>query len=53
MTMIFIPKELIGKVSFCTGSVKINDGQTLSEEEKKIFEEFKADVEYSISHRFD
>ncbi|MDO4467463.1 MAG: hypothetical protein Q4C49_10750 [Bacillota bacterium] len=53
MTLMVTPKELIGKVSYCSGSVKINEGQTLTEEEKKIFEEFKKDVEYSVSHRFD
>lgn len=53
MSIIFKPKELLEKIEYIPGSVAIKDGIVLTEEEKKIFEEFKKKVEYSNKHRFD
>ncbi|MDE6500480.1 MAG: hypothetical protein K2L10_00105 [Ruminococcus sp.] len=49
----FIPKELMKKIDFIPGSVKIKDDVTLTEEEQKIFEKFKEEIEYSDKHRYD
>lgn len=49
----FIPKELIGKISFIPGSVVPEKDVVFTEEEQKIFEKFKKEIEYSNEHRFD
>lgn len=49
----YIPKELMGKIAFTPGSVKPEDGVVFTEEEQKIFEKFKEEIEYSSKHRYD
>lgn len=49
----FIPKELMGKIRFIPGSVVPEDKVTFTEEEQKIFEKFKEEIEFSNKHRFD
>ncbi len=49
----FIPKELMGKIDFIPGSVKPKADVIFTEEEQKIFEKFKEEIEYFNKHRFD
>ncbi len=49
----FIPKELMGKIKFIPGSVMPEDEVVFTEEEQKIFEKFKKEIESSNKHRFD
>lgn len=49
----FIPKELMGKIRFANNSVFPKDNVIFTEEEQKIFEKFKEEIEYSNKHRFD
>lgn len=49
--MMLPPKEIIGIIDFVEGSVILVGEAT--EEQKKIFEEFKKKVEYSYRHRFE
>ena len=49
----FIPKELLGKIRFANDSVAPKEGVIFTEEEQKIFEKFKEEIEYSSKHRFD
>lgn len=51
MSMIFKPKELKDKIEYIPGSVAIKDGVILTEDEQKIFEEFKKYIEFSNQHR--
>lgn len=49
----FTPKELTGKIDFIPGSIKPKDDVVFTEEEQKIFEKFKEEIEYSNKHRYD
>lgn len=49
----FIPKELMGKIKFIPGSVMPEDEVVFTEEEQKIFEKLKKEIESSNKHRFD
>ena len=40
----WIPKEIEGKITFTHGDVKVKEGVKLSEEEKKIFDEFRTHI---------
>lgn len=49
----YIPKELMGKIRFANDSVFPKDDVVFTEEEQKIFEKFKEEIEYSSKHRYD
>lgn len=51
MSMIFIPDELKGKVNYIPGSVAVNVGVILTEEEQKIFDKLKQRIEFMNNHR--
>ena len=43
-------KKLHGKIHYINGSVEVNKGVVLDEEEQQIFEEFKKYVELRYKH---
>ena len=51
--IIVIPKSLKNKVTFTYGSVKIIEGQTLTQEENEEFTKFKEIVENRFKNRFE
>lgn len=44
----FSPKEITGKIHYVPGSIVLKEGVKLTEKEKKVFEDFKAQVEEAL-----
>ncbi len=53
MPMILPPKELLGKIKFSSGKAVVKDNVILSEKEKRLFDEYRNNIEYSDKHRLD
>lgn len=45
MSFFLSPKEITGRFHYVPGSIVLKDGVKLSEKEKKVFDNFKAQVE--------
>lgn len=48
MSLFLSPKEITGKFHYIPGSVELKEGVKLTEKEKKVFENFKAQVEETL-----
>lgn len=54
MSLIFPPKELLGKFDINSeGKFVAKDGIQLTENEKKLLEQYQRDVKESSKHRYD
>ena len=49
----YISKEIQGKITFTHKDVKVKEGIILSEEEKKVFEEFRESMKKQSESRMD
>lgn len=50
MSIVLMLKKLHGKIHYIHGSVEVNNGVVLDDEEQQIFEEFKQYVELKYKH---
>lgn len=53
INVVFLPKEIEEKVTFCAGSFKIKEGIQLTHKEMEIFEKTKSDLEKALKSRFE
>ncbi len=49
--LFLIPKELRKKVEYCYKDIQVKDGKTLTEEERKLFEQTRKDLKKSLNRQ--